>query len=73
MAKARLSRKAERALEKYRGHDRSVSLGGVIAPPTKNAAKTAFASANIMRNPRLDTSIQVKSLGNVVHVPGIYG
>jgi len=60
-----LTRKQERALRRYRGADRSVTLTGVIAPPTKNAAKTAFGQ----NRPRLDTSIEVKSIGNIVSVP----
>ncbi len=64
-----VSPKHERAMRRYKGADRSVTLGGVIAPPTKNAAKTAFGQ----NRPRLDTATPVVSVGNVVKVPGIYG
>lgn len=47
----------ERAMRKYKGADRSVTLSGVIDPPTKNAAKTAFAA----QKPRLDTAIVIPS------------
>jgi len=69
MARATLSNKGERALRKYRGADRSVTLGGVINPPTKNAAKSAFRA----QKPRLATNTPVKGTGHVVKVPGIYG
>lgn len=68
-----VSPKHERALRRYRGHDRSVDISGIIDPPVKNAAKTAFASANVMRNPRLNTATPVKSIGNVVSVPSKLG
>jgi hypothetical protein len=69
MARATLSRKGERALQKYNGADRSVTVGSCINPPCTNPFKTGFAASK----PRLDTSIRVKSIGNIVKVPGIYG
>jgi hypothetical protein len=65
-----LTRTQERALRRYRGADRSVTLTGVIDPPVKNAAKTAFAA----QRPRLATDTPVKGTGLVVHVRGqLYG
>jgi hypothetical protein len=65
----RLNGKQIKRMSIYKGHDRSVTIGGVINPPTKNAAKSAFAA----QAPRLNTATVVESRGNVVKVPGIYG
>jgi hypothetical protein len=64
-----LTRKQERALRRYKGADRSVTLKGVIAPPTKNAAKSAFRA----QHERTDTSIAVESIGRIVSVPSKLG
>lgn len=64
-----LTNRQERALRRYRGADRSVTLTGVIAPPTKNAAKSAFGQDK----PRLDTATPVIGTGRVVHVPSKLG
>lgn len=67
--RARLNRKAMKRLEVYKGADRSVTVGSCIAPPCTKPFKTGFAASK----PRLDTSIRIKSLGNVVHVPSKLG
>ena len=71
MPKARLSRKAERKLEKYKGHDRSVTVGSCIAPPCTSPFKTGFAASK----PRLatDTVVTFPTERHIVKVPGIYG
>jgi hypothetical protein len=71
MAKAKLSRKGEKALEKYRGHDRSVTVGSCIAPPCTSPFKTGFAASK----PRLatDTVVTFPAVRKIVKVPGIYG
>jgi hypothetical protein len=64
-----VSPKHEKAMRRYRGADRSVTLTGVIDPPVKNAAKTAFAA----QKPRLATDTPVKGTGKIIHVPSVYG
>jgi hypothetical protein len=69
--RTKVSPKHERALRRYKGADRSVTLGGVIAPPTKNAAKTAFAA----QEPRLSTATEVPFAKDrkVVTIPSKFG
>ena len=71
MARAALSNKSERALRKYKGHDRSVTVGSCIAPPCTSPFKTGFAASK----PRLatDTVVTFPAERHIVKVPGIYG